>query len=590
MSLGEAKTAQRVALGMSEAPGVLRGRVAGPAPYAPMAAAGPIDLYLDANEGPRQEIDVAAVIAGLGGDDVRRYPGTKELEGLIAERCGVASECVLVTAGGDEAIDRICRACLGPGREVVLPVPTFEMIGRYARLAGGSVVTTPWPEGSYPTDAVIEKISDRTGLVAMVSPNNPTGAVATGEDLRRVAAAAAAFGAVVMLDLAYAEFCDEDLQSAARAMPNVVAVRTFSKAYGLAGIRVGYSVGDAALIRACRAAGAPYPVSAVSVALAKAALLAPSDRLRASVARVRAEREELTRSLAELGVRSVASQANFVLGEFGDAEWVWRSLASLGIAVRRFAPGSGLDRSLRISCPGEGRGFERLLGALRTAMAPEALLLDMDGVIADVSRSYRRAIVMTAAGLGVTVTPADVAAAKARGHANNDWDVTHRLVRDAGVEVSLDAITARFEAIYQGADGRPGLEAQETLLAPIALFERLAARLPLGIVTGRPRADCDRFLDRFGLRPFFRAVVCMEDAPIKPDPAPVRFALERLGVRHAWMVGDTRDDTDSARGAGVVPIGVVAPGDDVEAARRVLEAAGIARVLGKLDDLEAMIP
>ncbi len=560
------------------------------APYSTLAPQGPIDLYLDANEGPRADLDLRALLGSMQSEDVRRYPTTAELEALLASRCGVDADCVLVTAGGDEAIDRICRARLGPGREIVLPMPTFEMIGRYARLAGGTVVTTPWPRGGYPTDAVIGLINARTGLVAIVSPNNPTGAVASAADLRRVASAAADVGATVMLDLAYGEFCEEDLQAVAATIPNVLTVRTLSKAYGLAGIRVGYAVGGATAIRELRAAGAPYPVSSISVALAQAALRAPSDRLGASVARVKSEREQLTRYLAETGARPIESEANFVLAEFDDAEWIWRALASLGVAVRRFAPGSGLERSLRISCPGGEPAFQRLLRTLRTVTAPEALLLDMDGVIADVSRSYRRAIVMAAAHFGVAVTAADVAAMKARGHANNDWEVTHRLVAAAGVPVSIAEVTECFERIYQGSDGEPGLEAQETLIPSTATLRRLAARIPLGIVTGRPRSDCERFLDRFELRSCFRAVVCMEDAPIKPDPAPVRLAMERLGVGRAWMVGDTRDDAASARAAGALPLGVVAPGDDVPSSRRVLESAGVARVLGTLDELETMIP
>ncbi len=83
-------------------------------------------------------------------------------------------------------------------------------------------------------------------------------------------------------------------------------------------------------------------------------------------------------------------------------------------------------------------------------------------------------------------------------------------------------------------------------------------------MTGRPRVDADRFLERTGIAGCFRTVVTMEDAPIKPDPTPVRLALERLGVATAWMVGDTPDDTRAARGAGVLPMGVVAPGDDPE--------------------------
>ncbi|HEU4535782.1 MAG TPA: HAD-IA family hydrolase, partial [Polyangiaceae bacterium] len=215
-------------------------------------------------------------------------------------------------------------------------------------------------------------------------------------------------------------------------------------------------------------------------------------------------------------------------------------------------------------------------------------MFDLDGVLADTSRSYRRAIVETARSFGVEATADEVAAVKRAGDANNDWVVTHRLVAAAGVEAPFDEVKARFEALYQGAPGRPGLCETEGPLCDAALLARLATRWPLGIVTGRPRRDALAFLERFRLGGFFRALVTMEDAPAKPNPAPVRLGLERLGVGGGWFVGDTPDDVRAARGAGVVPLGVVAPGAGRAETEAALLAAGAARVLGSLDELEGL--
>ena len=138
----------------------------------------------------------------------------------------------------------------------------------------------------------------------------------------------------------------------------------------------------------------------------------------------------------------------------------------------------------------------------------------------------------------------------------------------------------RFQSLYLGPGGAPGLCEAETLIPRPALLRRLAARRPLAVVTGRPRDEAESFLDRFGIRGLFGAVVCMEDAPAKPSPAPVRMALERLGVGAAWMVGDTPDDVVAAQRAGVVPIGVVAPRDDPAAVTTSLRAAGAAARAG----------
>ncbi len=213
--------------------------------------------------------------------------------------------------------------------------------------------------------------------------------------------------------------------------------------------------------------------------------------------------------------------------------------------------------------------------------APQALLFDLDGVLADVRESYRRAVVETAAQLGVVLTPPEIAAAKAEGDANNDWVLTRRLLARHGVEADLDEVTRRFEALYQG-----GLWEAERLLCPVAVVARLARRLPLGVVTGRPRRDAERFLEHFGLAEHFVGMVCMGEAPAKPDPAPVRLCLEHLGVVRAWMLGDTPDDVRAALGAGVLPLGVVAPGEDSADA---LRAAGAVRVIVPTD-LEELLP
>lgn len=113
----------------------------------------------------------------------------------------------------------------------------------------------------------------------------------------------------------------------------------------------------------------------------------------------------------------------------------------------------------------------------------------------------------------------------------------------------------------------------------------LAARLPLAIVTGRPRADAEVFLSQHGLMDLFKTLVCMEDAALKPDPAPVRLALDRLGINAAWMLGDTVDDVRAARGAGVVPIGVVAPGDDPATASATLLGAGAGVILNQVTSI-----
>jgi histidinol-phosphate aminotransferase len=547
-------------------------------------------LRLDRNEGPPPSPALLEALAGIDPEALRRYHEVSTLEAALADRFGVHPDRVIVTAGADEAIDRACRAFLGRGRTILLSEPTFEMLDHFAGLAGGRPTRVPWPAGPFPIDGFLARLDAHPALIAVVSPNNPTGAVACADDVRRLAAAAPE--ALVLLDHAYVEYADADLTAAVADLPNVLVVRTLSKAWGLAGCRVGYAIGSPTVVAALRAAGGPYTVAGPSLALALAQLERGQAAVREHVARVREERRSLGRRLAALGMAPWPSQANFVYVDCGPrAPFLAAALRALGVLVRAFPGRAGCETALRITLPGDEAAFARLVLALETALAPQALLLDLDGVLADVRDSQRAAIAATAAALGVTVTATEVAAAIQGGDAANDWAVTQRLVESRGGEgreggASLADITARYQALYLGGPGRPGLREHERLIPGRALLERLAARLPLAIVTGRPRDEACWFLERASVADLFRAVVAMEDAPPKPDPAPVRLALQRLGAGRAWLVGDTPDDARAAAAAGVLPLGVVAPGDDRAASSAALAQAGAARVL---DDLAALL-
>lgn len=556
--------------------------------YRPSRPATPVDLHLDGNEGAPPPGSLLERLLLQGGDLMRRYPSPHELEQRLAERHGIPPSRVLVTAGGDDAIERACRVMLSPGRDLLLPTPTFEMFSRFARLVGGGVREVPWPCGPWPVEAALEAVDDATAAIAVVSPNNPTGAVASADDLVRLSQAAP--HALLIVDLAYVEFAANDLTAAALELPNAVVIRTLSKAWGLAGLRVGYALGPADIIGWMRAAGLPYAVSRPSLALATAWLAEGHDEVAAFVGRVRDERARLKGVLEGLGAFVFPSEANFVLARFANGLWVRDALAGLGIAVRAFPDRADLDGCLRLSCPGDATAFVRVEAALGTVLAPEALLFDMDGVLVDVSGSYRTAIVETAAAFGVTLTVDDVRAAKRLPGANNDWILTQRLMRSRGCDVPLDDVTARFEALYQGTHDQPGLRRHDRLTVPRAWLEGLAGRFRLGIVTGRPRGDAERFLAESGVADLFPVVVCMEDAPRKPDPAPVRLALQRLGVKRAWMLGDTPDDVLAARAAGVLPVGVTAAGETPGEADEALITAGAGRVLPTLIDLEGLLP
>ena len=544
-------------------------------------------LKLDGNEGAAPSASVLAELAQGDVSVLRDYPDPRGLEADIADWLGVDPGRVVVTAGADDALDRVCRAYLRPGRRIVLPVPAFEMMYRFAAAAGGEVKRVPW-EGDFPTDAVIAALDEDVSVVTVISPNNPTGRVATAEDLKRVADAAS--GAIVLFDHVYVDYADEDLTELAMGFGNVVTVRTFSKAWGLAGCRVGYAIASQEVANVLRNTGTPFPVAGLSIAAVRAQLKGGRTLLDEHVSRTRGERDALGDTLARLGASPAPSQGNFVFADFGErSDLVFDGLASLGIRIRRFPHRPEIRTGIRITVPQGVEEMVRLRSGLDTVLAPEALLFDLDGVLADVEDSYRRCVVETAGSFGVPITRGDLETAVLAGDANNDWVLTRRILEARGVEVPLDEVTERFQAIYLGTPQKRGLRESERLLVGRDVLARLAARLPLGIVTGRPKDEAAWFLEKTGITDLFGAVVCMEDAPLKPDPEPVRVALARLGVQLAWMVGDTPDDLRAAKAAGVLPVGIVAPGDDPANAASALRDAGAATVLGDVTNLEELL-
>lgn len=529
-------------------------------PYAPPRFERDLALDLSKNEGRAPAVSPTRDLAAV---ELARYPDLDALRAALAKVFATDPSRVLVTAGGDDALLRVCLARVRPGCTAVLCEPTFEMIPRYVRLAGGSMRSVPWPMGPFPVDAVIAAaqpdadvqpdvdVQPYADVVFVVSPNNPTGAVATADDVLRLSRALPR--TLLVLDLAYEEFADAPLGALAGTLLNVLAIRTLSKAWSMASLRVGAAIGAPELLAELAAAGNPMPVSAASAAIACARLADGSDDMADHVAVVRRQRLAFADLLRRLGLRpSEPAQGNFVLARGLEPQRTVACLRALGIAVRRFPDASDLAEAVRIAMPGTDAGFERLTAAVKTTFAPAALLFDMDGVLADVGASYRVAIVATAKAFGVEVTLADVAARKALGDCNDDWQLTRDLLAAHGVDVRLAEVEARFESIYQplSVHERPMVSREDLL--------RWRARYRLGVVTGRPRADAERFLDRFSLRDCFDAVVCREDAALKPDPAPVRLALQRLSVQSAWMLGDTVDDVRAAAAASVLPIGVAA--------------------------------
>jgi len=543
------------------------------------------------NEGPPPPKACLEGFLVQASDLMNRYASPAPLEAAFADYIGTKPDCVLATTGGDDAIDRAMRTLLEPDQEILFPVPTFEMIPAYARMARATLAPLKYDWGRLPHDEILGRMTERTGMVVLISPDNPTGHAFAIAEIERLADALPE-DVTLLLDAAYLDYADENYTLTMLRRSQVVMIRSMSKAWGLAGMRIGFVVGCSERVGAIRNSGGPYPLTGPSIEIALRCLQSGRDSLLTHITQTRNWRPVLVRMLQKAGGTPCPSQANFVLAAFPDAAWVARGLAAQGVRVRTF---DHLPDHVRITVPrneDEMAVLDRALECLSFDMStdgacPDAVLFDMDGVLADVRHSYRETIAQTCASFGVSVGQEAISAVKRAGDANDDWALTHGVLAEAGVETSLDAVTERFEEIYQGTPEVPGLRRFESLIPTREVLARLARSCRLGIVTGRPRVDAECFLQEQDIGTYFSAVICREDGPLKPDPTTVHRALEELDARTAWLLGDTPDDVMAACRAGVVPIGILAPGqngNDRKLTRAALEAAGAARIVEASSD------
>ena len=346
--------------------------IAGLAPYrSPIVSRA--GLSLDLNESmagcsPR----VLARLHSLSAKDVSLYPEREVGERLVANFLGVTPEQVLLTNGMDEALSLLFTTYLNPDDELLFADPTFVMYPMVGEALGARLVRQQSGEDlALPVADLLARISAHTHVVAIANPNNPTGLAASPADLLKITESAP--DAAVLIDEAYfefqsEEFCGGTLLPALASHPNLFVARTFSKAYGLAGLRLGVLVGDPEQIGYIRRLSEPFNVSSLALACVEEAL-ADQAFVREHVAHVKQGREQLAQLFQELGLRFWPSQTNFVLVRVGASTQVFvESMQRRGILVRDSSANPGCEGCVRITV-GTPEQMDKVLRAIREAVA-----------------------------------------------------------------------------------------------------------------------------------------------------------------------------------------------------------------------------
>jgi histidinol-phosphate aminotransferase len=317
-------------------------------------------IKLNTNENPYPpSARVRAAIAACAGDEVRLYPDpmANALRDVAARRYDLPRECIFAGNGSDDLLAIVMRACIDAGDLVAYPYPTYSLYDTLVEIAAARVTRLPWGDG-YRLPAALGATGARVTIVC--NPNAPSGTVVAVDDL---AALARQLSGLLVVDEAYVDFADDTALRLVRQHDNVVVLRTLSKSFSLAGMRVGLGFAPPPVITELCKVKDSYNLSRVSIA-AGAAALEDVEAMRAHVARVRATRARLTAALRRLGYDVPDSHTNFVLARKPgiDQRPVLEALKQRRILVRWFDTPELRD-ALRISV-GTDQEIDALVQAL----------------------------------------------------------------------------------------------------------------------------------------------------------------------------------------------------------------------------------
>lgn len=352
----------------------LRDALRGQRPYGAPQLDVPVRLNVNENPyAPSESLvqDVAAAVAGAT-RELNRYPDRDavalraDLAAYLLRESGVrlAPEQVWAANGSNEVMLQLMQAFGGPGRSALGFAPTYSMYPDYCRDSSTAWRTLPRrADFTIDVDAAAAAVREqRPTLVLIASPNNPTGTAVDADTVKALYDVVSEVDGLLVVDEAYAEFRRPGVPSALELLagrPRLVVTRTMSKAFALAGARLGYLAADPAVVDAVQLVRLPYHLSAVTQAVAQAAL-AHTDELQAEVATLRAERDALVEWLRGRGLEVAETDANFALfGRFADRHAVWAALLEHGVLIRETGPEGWLRVS--VGTPEENAAFRTAL-------------------------------------------------------------------------------------------------------------------------------------------------------------------------------------------------------------------------------------
>ena len=345
-------------------------------------------LKLDLNEnsmGPSPKVINA--LQNITAEDIKYYPAYGEVINKLASFNNIDSAMILQANGADEAINYIFDTFVEQDDVILAVTPSFVMPKIYANILGCAYQEINYTEKFvFPIEELLKNIDEKTKLIIITSPNNPTGEAISRENMLKILEAAN--GKYILIDETYVSYGDESFIDLIKNHSNIFITRSMSKDFGLAGLRFGYIISHKENIGHLKKAIKPYSVNIAAVKAVLAAL-DDIDYLNYIISQVKESKKLLAEGLKELAVKIYPSNANFLLVDFGEkADFIYKKLLNAGIKVKNCEQTKHLENCLRITLPAV-KDAKYILESLK---ARDLIIFDIDGVLVDIRNSYRMAI------------------------------------------------------------------------------------------------------------------------------------------------------------------------------------------------------
>ncbi len=299
-------------------------------------------------------------------DDISMYPEYNNFINKLASYLNLETNNLMITNGADEALRIIMDTYLDKNDEIIIPIPTFYIFESYSEIIGANKKLVYYNDDlSFPIETIIANITKNTKMIAIVNPNNPTGTIVERNDIIRILEKAP--NSIVLVDEAYFQFSNKSCKDLINSYENIIVVQTFSKGFGLAGVRLGYIISNENIIQNLKKIVLPYEVNGLSI-IAGSAAIDDLDFVNHYVNLVRDNRSYLLAELDKIGVRTYPSDANFIIANFGkNLNTIYNKLNQKNILVNNVSDLPLLNGCLRIAI-GTKSQMETLLDEIRNVL------------------------------------------------------------------------------------------------------------------------------------------------------------------------------------------------------------------------------